>query len=304
MNKSVFLTTIRTLYKKSEADVAEHLNSVEGEDIDDNTVLKVLQDFDAEKVTISKERFNQGVGKGQKETAKKFEKALRDAFNVEEPLEGEELIAHITENIPQPIEGGAAFDPAKITEDQLLKVPAFINKKKEYEKKIKEKETEMATALQAEKEKQAYESVFSKVSSSALAILDAKKPIVPEDPNKALAVKEKLLVNELKNFKYMVGEDGKIIPLDAEGTPLQDANGNSLEFDALVNKITDDNFTFASQEPIRTSPGHKQVSTQATSTYTGVKPKNQDEYLELITSRDLTTEQRVAIREEFGEQYS
>ena len=133
MKKSVFLTGITTLYKKSEADVADHLKTVEGEDIDDALALTIFKQLDAEKVSTmtetAKTRFNDGVGKGQKDTARKFEKSLREVFNTDEALEGDDLLAHIKAEVPKLGKPGEnTADLSKLTEDDLLKVPVYINK--------------------------------------------------------------------------------------------------------------------------------------------------------------------------------
>lgn len=311
MKKSVFLTGIATLYKKSEADVADHLKSVEGDDIDDTVAVNIFKVLDAEKVTTFKsegtERFNQGVGKGQKETAKKFEKKLREVFNVDDTLEGDELLNHIeTEAVPALSKGsnGDKPDLTKVTEEDLAKIPAFINKSKEFQTQLKAKEKEKETAVQAVKAEQTNAQILSEASTKAMAMLDGKNPILPKDAAKASVLKKKLLVDELGGHKFMKGTDGSLIPLDAEGKQLNDANGNPVDFNTLVDGIINNNFEFNTTDP-RQSPANKnhQGQQQQSKEYTGKAPANSAEYLDLLTDPNLDTDQKVALKEAYGEQF-
>lgn len=306
----MFLTGIQTLYKKSETDVADHLKTVEGEDIDDALAVKIFKELDAEKVTGFKteatERFNQGVGKGQKDTAKKFEKKLREVFNVDDTLEGDDLLTHIeTEAVPALSKGGSGDKPdlTKVTEDDLAKIPAFILKQKDFQAQLKLKEKEKTEAITAEQAKQTNAQILTEASTKAMAILDGKKPILPKDASKATVMKNKLLVDELKAHKFMKGTDGSLIPLDAEGKQLLDGNGNPVDFNGLVDGIINSNFEFNVGEE-RKSPGNKndQQQQQQSKEYTGKAPANKKEYLELLTS-DMAIDQRVALKESFGEQF-
>lgn len=311
MKKSVFLTGIETLYKKSETDVADHLKTVDGEDIDDALAVKIFKLLDAEKVTTftetAKTRFNDGVGKGQKDTAKKFEKKLREVFNVDETLEGDELLSHIeTESIPALSSkgGGDKPDLTKVTEEDLAKIPVFINKQKEFQTQLKAKEKEKETAVKAEQDKQTNAQIHTEASTKAMAMLDGKNPILPKDATKASVMKTKLLVDELKAHKFMKGTDGSLIPLDAEGKQLNDANGNPVDFNTLVDGIINNNFEFNLTDE-RKSPANKnhQQQQQQSKEYTGKAPANANEYLDLLTNPDLDTDQKVALKETYGEQF-
>lgn len=306
------MTGIKALYNKVEADVADHLKTVDGEDIDDALVVEIYKTLDAEKVTSLKsentKRFNDGVGKGQKDTAKKFEKKLREVFpDVDEALEGDELLNHVeTVSIPalQSKGGGDKPDLTKVTEEDLAKIPAFINKQRDFTKQLKDKDKEKDDAVKAEQEKQTSTQILSEASVKALAMLDGKNPILPKDATKATVMKNKLLVEELKSHKFMKGTDGALIPLDAEGKQLNDANGNPVDFNSLVDGIINNNFEFNKVEP-RKSPGRKneQGEEEPTKEWTGKVPANSKEYLELLMDPNTDTDQRVALKETYGEQF-
>lgn len=314
MKKSLFLTGVKALYNKVEADVADHLKTVEGDDIDDTLVVEIYKTLDAEKVTSLKadntKRFNDGVGKGQKDTAKKFEKKLREVFpDVDEALEGDELLNHVeTVSVPalQSKGGGDKPDLTKVTEEDLLKIPVFINKQRDFTKQLKDKDKEKDDAIKAEQEKQTSTQILSEASVKALALLDGKNPILPKDATKATVMKNKLLVDELKSHKFMKGTDGTLIPLDAEGKQLNDANGNPVDFNSLVDGIINSNFEFNKVEE-RKTPGNKNQQHQQQQgekkEWTGKVPANKKEYLELLMDPDTDTDQRVALKETHGEQF-
>lgn len=311
MKKSVFLSALKALYKKEEVDVADHLKTVDGEDIDDNLVLTIFKDFDAAKVTTFKseatERFNNGVKKGQKETAQRFEKKLKEVFNIDDnTLEGDDLLVHIEENLPAPGEPGKGnVDLTKLTEEELAKIPAYIKKQREFNNQLKAKETEKELAVKAEQDKQSNTLIQSEAATKALSMLDGKNPILPKDAAKALTIKNRLLVDELKGHKFMKADNGDLIPLDAEGKQLVDAQGNPMDFNGLVSTIIDSNFEFAVSDP-RSSPANKNQQQQSSEkkVYTGTPPTTKDQYTELLMSEDLDTDQKVALKESYSEQFS
>jgi len=311
MKKSVFLSGVKSLYKKEEVDVADHLKTVDGEDIDDELAIKILKDLDAEKVTVLKAdattRFDNGVKKGQKETAIKFEKKLKAVFNVDDDtLEGDDLIDHIEAHLPEAGEAGkGTIDLKTLTEDELAKIPAFVKKQKEFQTELKKKDAEKEQAIKAEQDKQSYSTILSEASEKALSLLDGKKPILPADAAKASIMKKKLLIDELANQKYIKGDNGELIPVDAEGKQMLDKQGNPLDFDDLVNGIIDNNFEFNIVDS-RSSPGSKNKPAGKEKddvVYKGAVPKNNKEYFELLTDESMDTEQKALLMEKFGEQF-
>lgn len=313
MKKNVFLSVVDTLYKKNNVDVADHLKTVEGEDIDDTLVESILKQFDEEKVTRMKteatERFNNGVKKGEKSKATFFEKKLREVFKVDGSLEGEDLLNHIEENLPDPAnppKGGPA-DLSKITDEELAKIPAFIRKQKDFQTALTAKETEKQQAIQAEQEKQTTAQILSEASSKALALLDSKNPILPKDATKAQNLKNRLLIDELKGYRFMKGTDGALIPLDAEGKQLEDSNGVALDFERLTGRIIDSNFEF-NQSQERKSPSNKNNQNQQhqneNKKWSGKKPVSKNEYTELLLDDTVESDQKAALMAEYSEQFS
>lgn len=313
MKKAIFLSVIATLYKKDEASVTDHLKNVEGEEIDDAKVEEILKELDAEKVgtlkTEAKERFDNGVKKGQKDTAKKFEKKLIETFAVEEDLEGDELLQRI-EEVSKESKAKASkdgkIDLSTVTPEDLEKIPAFINKQRDFQTQLKAKETEKETAVNEVKKEILTSALKAKASNLALTKLNERNPILPADLKKAEKVKKSLLVDELKDIPFMEAEDGTLIPLDAEGKPRTTANGVQLDFDTLVNDIIESNFEFAKTDK-RESPKNKTNGGSGGSEeqkYKGTAPTSSKEYLGLLTSPDLSTEEKASVKEQYKEQFS
>lgn len=313
MKKVVFLSVIGTLYKKTEADVADHLKTVEGDEIEDSIVQTVLKELDAEKVSTFKEeakiRFDNGVKKGVKDTAKKFESKLKETFEIEEDdLEGDDLLSKVEEvakaNKSKGGEGNQ-IDFSKITPEDLEKVPAFINKKRDFEKQLKEKDAEKENAVNTVKNEIKTSTIKNKASNLALAKLLEKNPILPSDAKKAEKMKNKLLIEEIKNLSFMEGDDGSLIPLDEEGKPKTNANGITIDFDTLVEEIIDNNFEFAKSEERKSPQGGSGGSGGSSSTkYTGKAPASKQEYMQLLTSSDLSTEEKASVKEQYREQFA
>lgn len=312
MKKAEFLSAISALYKKTEADVTDHLKTVEGDEIDDAKVIDILKGFDAEKVTTLKteatERFNNGVKKGQKETATRFEKKLKATFEIDEDdLEGDDLLSKV-EEIAKAKPSKA--DPSKIdysilTPEELAKIPAYINREREWNNKLKEKDTEKENAVLEVKREIKNSAIKSKASRLALSKLNERNPILPKDATKAEKLKHKLLVEELQGYSFMEAEDGTLIPLDEEGKPRQNANGIQVDFDSLVNDIIENNFEFAVAEE-RKSPGQKNGTPPSKpdgATFTGKAPANSKQYFELLTSKDLSIEEKASVKELYSEQF-
>lgn len=308
MKKAIFLSAILALYKKKETDVADHLKTVEGDDIDDSKVEEILKELDAEKITSfkneAKDRFDNGVKKGQKETAIKFEKKLKSTFEIEEDIEGDELLNKV-EEVAKSSKGSTGTKPDlnSLTKDDLEKVPAYINIQRDFQSQLSAKEAEKETAVAGVKAEIKKSTLKTKASSKALAKLNERNPILPKDSAKAEKQKQKLLIDELKDIEFMEAEDGALIPLDAEGKPRLNANGIQIDFDMLVTGIIDSNFEFEKVES-RRSPANGKTEEGKTTVYTGKAPANATEYAQLLMSSELSVEERGALKEKYSETFS
>lgn len=315
MKKAIFLSAVKALYKVDEADLAEDLkDAVEGEEVKDDIVEKIFLKLDADKVTNfkeeAKERFDNGVKKGQKETAKKFEKKLKSVFEIDDDtLEGENLLSKVEEvsNDLKSKSSGSGDKPdlSKITIEDLEKVPSYINKQREFQQLLKEKEAEKENAVSEVRKEIEKSEIKGKVSKLALAKLAEKNPILPSDATKAEKIKKRLLIDELEAIPFMIAEDGQPIPLDEEGKQRKTANGVNLDFDSLINSMIESNFEFSKSEP-RKSPSNKNDSSGGNDPqkYTGKAPSTANEYMSLLVSPDLSVEEKASVKEQYSDQFA
>lgn len=314
MKKAIFLSAVRALYKVDEADLAEDLKeAVEGDEVNDDVVEKIFVKLDANKVTSLKdearERFDNGIKKGQKETAKKFEKKLKATFEIDDDsLEGDALLSKVEEvaNEHKSKSSGSGDKPDlnKITPEDLEKIPAFINKQREFSTQLKAKDTEKEEAVKEIQEQIKKGEVKSKVFKKALEKLNERNPILPADASKAEKHKKKFLLDELENIPFMLAEDGAIVPLDEEGKARKNKNGIDVDFNMLVDSIIDDNFEFAKTNP-KNSPSNKNdKSNPEAKKFTGKAPTSSKEYFDLITDEELSTEEKAEIIEEYRDKFN
>lgn len=311
MKKVVFLSAIKALYKKEETDVADHLKTVDGEDIDDSLVETILKELDGEKVTTlkadAKTRFNDGVGKGTKDTSKKFEDKIRTIFDIEDnTLLGDDLLDHLEVEIAPTIGAGGdgAVDFKKITADDLDKIPAVKKLKQDHTKALALKDTEKETAVDTVKKEQSQQSLLGEIISDGLAYLDGKKPILPADATKANNQKNDLFTNKLKGYSFAKDATGKVIPVDADGNQLEDKNGVVIEVANLYETIADSGFEFAVADERESSKNKNKVNPSGNTKYTGGDPLTVQKYTELLLDENLEPEARQELMDAYGEKYS
>jgi hypothetical protein len=294
-----------TVYKMSETEIAEVLKTSEN-GIDEDKILTFILDKDKTRIASlnakDSPKWKEAVGLATKEVWGKVEKALKDQFGVDSDLKGEELITLISEKAKEGT-GGAAGD---ITDEAVKKHPLYIAAEKQYKKDLAAKEKEKADAL-AEKETEfTQQQLFAKAKESAIAQFKTLgEAILPADAAKAQLLIDRLLVDELKGYKYQADDKGDLIVLDKEGNRVEDEHGHAVNFKDLVEKVARNNFEFkASQE--RRSPANDKRPGQGNSDakkYTGKAPTTKEEYLGILTG-DFTTEQKLEVKREFGEKFA
>lgn len=312
MKKEVFLSMADGLYKKSETDLTDDLKTVDGDEVDDTLAHTIFKRLDAEKVTTLKadgtKRFTDGIGKGTKDASKKFEKALIAAFNIDEALEGDDLLEHIETEIVPTIGAGGGDTPdfKKITADDLDKIPAVKKLKQDHTKALLAKDTEKDTAIKAEQDKVNQSSILNDVIAQGFADLESRNPILPDDAVKAKNQKDRLFANELKNYKFAKDAKGVTIPVDADGNQLEDDNGVVLEVKDLYSRIAESNFEFAISDK-RESFSDKSKSRQQQQqekVYKGGDPGSVDKYTELLLDENLDSKVKEDLMTQFSEKYS
>jgi hypothetical protein len=128
-------------------------------------------------------------------------------------------------------------------------------------------------------------------------------PVLPEDATIAQKHKQKLLFDELRGFKFQKNGDDVIV-LKQDGTRVEDKAGNAKSLKDIVAEIAKGNFVFKASED-RKSAGNggdsgSNGSNGGTKKFTGSAPKTAQEYVGLLTSNELSIEQKSEIKEVYG----
>ena len=269
----------------AEAEVADLIKTDEGIDSLSQTLdtkfTKVRDDADK---------------RATKKTRTEVEKALKEA-GVEDAR---------FDNLPAAIEtlttkAAESATGGRLDEATVLKHPAVVALKNkltlETEQKVNEAVQQEQQKLQQEREHFTREQVAAQVREKAGALIDQFQPVFSQNPAVAANQRQRLLA-DLTSGRYLV-ENGELVPVDADGEVVKDAQLNPLKFEALVRKTVTDNFDL----PVSTDRSAPTLTAEqiaagarAKQDYTG--PKTRAEYdAKVLTLNDR--EQRQALRESF-----
>lgn len=309
-----------TVYKMSKEEIAEALKKSDGtEGIDEEKALQLIIDKDKERIAKIKAdgpKWDDAIKKATKEVWSNVEKSLKKTFDVESDLQGDELIAFVSETVKEKLkaEPGKGKKVEDITEDDIKKHPVFIAAEKSYKKALAEKEAEKTNALKEMEAGFTQKENFSKVKDAALLKFKKLQNIIlPADAEKANKMIQRLLIDELSPYEYQVDANGKFLLLhkegDKKGKRVEDAHGNALEFDDMIELIAKSNFEFKVADD-RNAPANGGDNGKNGGTggkekkYTGKAPADKQAYLGLLTDDALTSDQKLEIKQEYGEQFS
>jgi len=172
-----------------------------------------------------------------------------------------------------------------------MKHPEVIKALNEKDKAIRLKDKEWQQKL-TDKEKDINKAnLFNKVKAKAVAEFENLKPILPENANKAQALKD-VLLSDLVKFNYQEDGDGFII-LKEDGTPLKNEHGYDVTFGDHVKTYAEKYFDFKTAEG-RSSSGNNNGGNQ------GAKrvrvPKDKADYVKIMQDQTLTPQERVEIK--------
>jgi hypothetical protein len=278
INAEAFEAFLQKAFKLTAEDVAGLYNEA-GELTD----FSLIEQKDAARITkLSSDKTNQ-YNRGLKEGAEKLEKALKEKYDVESDFIGVELFDHIIEAKVAEVKGAG--------EGEVMKHPDVIKALNEKDKALKAKDKELIDKLKAKEDEINAANLFKEVESFGLAEFDNLNPILPADAKKAKALKD-VLTSDLKKYKYQKDGDGYIV-LKEDGTPLQDAHGNNVNFKDHIKEHAEKYFDFKTAED-RSSSGNQNTGSQA-----GKKvrmPKDKDDYVKLMSDQTLTPQERIEIK--------
>lgn len=284
---------LKAAYKISEGDIANILPEKE-EDFKENEFLTAFLEQDknrVEAITLKgKDKFAEGFSKAKKEVMQSFENEIRDAFGIEDSeLVGIELMNKVVELNSKKFEK----DPSKLTDEQLKSHPSVIKMLNEKERLHKENVKQVEDEFNNKLNQFNRERVFNTASKKALAIFEAMNPVLSTDPVRAQNQKN-ILLERLKGFEY--SEDGEEFTILKDGKRYEDAHGHGVSFESLVKDNAKALFDFKQADP-RDNPDPGGSGGGASG-----KPKNQDEYVKMITDKNIPLEERQKIREEWNKQ--
>lgn len=223
--------------------------------------------------------------RGKKEALTDLEKSLRTKYAVESDKTGVELIEEIISKIA-PTRGGT-----KLTDEEILKHPKFVEALHKYEKEINDLKTTHAGEIETLNSKFAKEKTNARVRLAVENIIETLKPILPQDPAKARKWKDTFIADVLAG-EFSITDDGLIYPSE-DGKPKLDAHGHSIKFDAMVRERANQYFEFpASQQ--RSGSGANEQSPPAGGNG-NLNINSYAEYLEAMKTAD-TPEKRMALK--------
>ena len=311
------------LFKMSSEEIAEILKKSDGtEGIDEEKVLKIILDKDKDRIAKIKgegPKWDDAMKKATREVWSKVEKELKEKFDIESDLQGDELIDFVAndskEKLGKAAEAGEGKKPAEMTEDEIKKTPVYIKAEKAFKKSLEEKDADKDKSLKELQDSFTQKENFSKVRNAALSkFRKIENVILPSDAEKAQKMIDRLLLDQLAPYDYQIDDNGKFLILykdgDKKGKRVEDAHGNAMEFDDLIEGITKSNFELKVSTD-RKSPGNgKDKNNDAggdetkKKKYTGKAPGSKQDYLALLTSNDLSSEQKLEVKSTYGEEFS
>lgn len=279
--KKILNESLSKLFKLDPETLASLYNEA-GELVDFSKILEL----DADRIRKYKGDNDSQYKRGIKEGAEKIEDSLREKYELDSELKGVDLVDHL---VVKKIEEAKTAGTKDIT-----KHPEYIKLQVSIEKQLKERDKEWEGKL-VEKEKEIIKAkLLEKVDKRALTNLEARKPILSEDPRKAQKWKDTYL-NELHRGNYM--EDGdNIIVLGQDGKPLQTEHGKTITFDDYEKEIADQYFEYPKSEQ-RSSPGNKPESGKQAPQNGFIPPKDQNEYISRLRDPKITAPERIQLTE-------
>ena len=294
------------LHKLDAEALREALNiTAEDKEVDDKKFFDFLQDKQG---TLIKEREKKGFDRAKSTVLSDLEKQIRKEFSVDDAeLQGVDLVRHIADTTREAAEakGGKS---GKLTDDDVKKHPLFIDLEKAKKKEVEDLKKDFDTKIKAKEDEREYDKLLTDIDSEADKIFSSiGEAVLPEDASIAAKHKKRLLIDELRSFKFQKSENGDIIVLNADGTRHEDKAGNAKGFKDLVSDIAKQNFQFkAGQE--RKLPGNGNPPPGGNGggkekKYTGNAPKDASEYVGLLINGSITAEQKQEIKETYGPQF-
>lgn len=209
--------------------------------------LQQLLNKDAERIkaakAIAKERetelHDKGYKKAQAESLSKFEKEIKEQFQVPDSTsQGVDLIKEIIAKISK---------DTNLDDDKVKLHPLYVSLEKQMKEKYigKEEYDKVVSEFDGFKKNVDRDKVMHFVKADALKIFRSLKPVLPSDAIKATNQENKFLA-EFDGYEYQVQNDGSHIIL-VDGKRLENAQGHPISFADFVKGRADMYFEFEQQ---------------------------------------------------------
>lgn len=236
--------------------------------------------------------FDNGYKKAQAEVATKREKSIAAAIGLETELTGDEFNAAIADFIAEKVVGTKT-----ITDEVIKSHPVFKAREKELAKQLKDAQDKAAQDLEKVTKEVKQKEVLSKVHARAIALIK-EKALLPEDEEKALKQLKRLVLDDLGNYEYDFNDANEIVAINKDSKRVEDAHGNALSFDELVNQISTGNgMEFKKVTPKETPNPKGNPGAPPAAKKPIVLPKTEQDYAKYITNQDIPLEDRSAMKE-------
>ena len=253
-------------------------SDVEKQTLKDDALQQLLNK-DAERIkaakAIAKERetelHDKGYKKAQAESLSKFEKEIKEQFQVPDSTsQGVDLIKEIIAKISK---------DTNLDDDKVKLHPLYVSLEKQMKEKYigKEEYDNVMQEFEGFKKGVEREKIMYSVKSDAVKVFRSLKPVLPSDPVKATNLENKFLA-EFDTFDYQVQADGSHIIL-IDGRRLENAQGHPVSFADFVKQRADMYFEFEQQSG-KGNAGNSGGGAGSGGQIT--MPKDEQQYMEML----------------------
>lgn len=175
---------------------------------------------------INKNQYDRGI----REKAKAIEKALKPIFdkygiNSERVEDG---LNELTEQLATA--GTEKTDPAKLTADDIKKLPVFQTVLDDAVGKLKNDLAAIQSEYEGYKSTVQREKISGTVSAKARAVLEASKAAFAQNASSQVD----FFIRAIGTQQFNVTETGDVELLDKDGQPLRDDHSNRVSFDDYI----------------------------------------------------------------------
>ena len=227
------------LYKKS--DDGTHTDEV------NENALQSLLEKDAERVQAlkpnTKEIFDNGFKKAEKEISEAWEKKIRAAFDVDTDgkLQGDDLLAEVKT-------GNATKGKKDFTPEQIKASPEYLQRERELKEALEKERNDWQQKVNDLQSTFNRQKTWDRVGGEIRQALKSLNPVLPQDQAKADRVID-MFISQFEGFEYQLDEkSGTFIPMK-DGSRVENQQGYPKTLAEMVQERADAMFEFHKQPP-------------------------------------------------------